>query len=194
MASAFVAQLNEIASKSRNELDLKAQKTAHSESLIFDKGIARSQDFETIFQICFEGFEDLCKIDTRFLEYRRSLFSRQSKTQERDQMTAEQNATLDTVIEACLGLLGGRLLLSPALKVAEWLVRRFRYAGCRMLNLHLPPFVADTLCIEYINTTLPFFSSPSYPTMQLQSSATSCPFCPHRCRPSSSSWLHTLQL
>jgi len=134
MTSAFVAQLNEIASKSRNELDLKAQKTAHSESLIFDKSIARSQDIETIFQISYEGFQDLCKIDARFLEYRRNLFSQQSKTQERDQMTAEQNATLDTVIEACLGLLGGRLLLSPAVKVAEWLVRRFRYARCSMLN------------------------------------------------------------
>jgi U3 small nucleolar RNA-associated protein 10 len=128
MASAFVAQLNEIASKSRNELDLKAQKTTHSESLIFDKKIARSQDIESIYQLCIEGFEDLCKIDPRFREYQRNLFSQQSKTQEREQMTADQNATLDTVIEACLGLLGGRLLLSPAVKVAEWLVRRFRYA------------------------------------------------------------------
>ncbi|NJR31257.1 hypothetical protein HC762_00455 [bacterium] len=43
------------------------------------------------------------------------------------QLTADQNASLDTVIEACLGLLGGRILLKPAIKVAEWLVRRFRY-------------------------------------------------------------------
>ena len=128
MASSFAAQLNEIAAKSTNELDLKAQKTAHSQSLIFEKRVAASQDFDTIYQICLEGFEDLCRIDPRFCEFQRSLFSQHSKTQERDQMTADQNATLDTVIEACLGLLGGRLLLSPAVKVAEWLVRRFRYA------------------------------------------------------------------
>jgi U3 small nucleolar RNA-associated protein 10 len=128
MATAFAAQLNEIAARSRNELDLKAQKTAHSQSLIFEKKIAASQDFDSLYQLCFEGFEDLCKIDSRFREFQRSLFSQQSKTQERDQMTADQNTTLDTVIEACLGLLGGRLLLSPAVKVAEWLVRRFRYA------------------------------------------------------------------
>ena len=129
MAFSFAAQLNEIAVKSRNELDLKAQKTAHSQSLIFEKKIARSQDFDTIYQLCLEGFEDLCKIDPRFSEYQRSLFSEHSKTQERDQMTADQNAILDTVIEAFMGLLGGRLLLSPAVKVAEWLIRRFRYAS-----------------------------------------------------------------
>jgi U3 small nucleolar RNA-associated protein 10 len=128
MASSFAAQLSEIAAKSTNELDLKAQKTSHAQSLIFEKGIAGSQDFETIYQLCLEGFEDLCQIDQRFRDYQRNLFSQQSKTQERDQMTADQNATLDTVLEACLGLLGGRLLLSPAVKVAEWLVRRFRYA------------------------------------------------------------------
>jgi U3 small nucleolar RNA-associated protein 10 len=181
MTSAFVAQLNEIASKSRNELDLKAQKTAHSESLIFDKSIARSQDIETIFQICIEGFEDLCKIDARFLEYRRNLFSQQSKTQERDQMTADQNAELDTVIEACLGLLGGRLLLNPAVKAAEWLVRRFRYAecsildaGCWMLNLHchhspLTPSLQSTRAQHFIPSphliALPYNSSLSQPSI-----------------------------
>jgi U3 small nucleolar RNA-associated protein 10 len=126
MAYSFAAQLSDIAAKSRNELDLKAHKTAHSQSLIFEKRVAGSQDFDTIYQICLEGFEDLCKIDPRFQEYQRNLFSQQSKTQERDQMTAEQNTILDTVIEACLGLLGGRVLLNPAVKVAEWLVRRFR--------------------------------------------------------------------
>ena len=129
MASSFASQLKEIAARSKNELDLKVHKTAHSQSLIFEKRIAGTQDFDTIYQLCLEGFEDLCKIDPRFLEYQRNLFSQQSKTQERDQMTAEQNATLDTVLEGCLGLLGGRLLLSPAIKVAEWLVRRFRYVG-----------------------------------------------------------------
>jgi U3 small nucleolar RNA-associated protein 10 len=128
MSSSFAAQLSEIAAKANNELDLKAQKTAHSRSLIFEKRIAGSQDFETIFQLCLEGFEDLCQIDPRFRDFQRNLFSKHSKSQEREQMTADQNATLDTVIEACLGLLGGRLLLSPAVKVAEWLVRRFRYA------------------------------------------------------------------
>jgi U3 small nucleolar RNA-associated protein 10 len=126
MASSFAAQLNEIALKSTNELDLKAHKVAHSQSLIFEKRIAGSQDFDTIYQICLEGYEDLCKIDDRFYQFERSLFSEQSKSQERQQLTADQNASLDTVIESCLDLLGARILLKPAVKVAEWLVRRFR--------------------------------------------------------------------
>jgi len=116
------------------------------------------------------------------------LFSKQSKTQERDQMTAEQNATLDTVIEACLGLLGGRLLLSPAAKAAEWLVRRFRYAGLWLR----PTQIADIFSLsEYMSTTLRFFSLHSYPTMQLPSFATFCRFCPRRCLLNSSFLDHT---
>ncbi|ERF72575.1 hypothetical protein EPUS_02857 [Endocarpon pusillum Z07020] len=154
MASSFAAQLKEIAAKSKNELDLKAHKTAHSQSLIFAKKIAGTQDFDTIYQLCLEGFEDLCKIDPRFQEYQRNLFSQQSKTQERDLMTAEQNATLDTVLEGCLGLLGGRLLLSPARKVAEWLVRRFRvheyntsFFLLTFLPYHATPFFRNLLSI-----------------------------------------------
>jgi U3 small nucleolar RNA-associated protein 10 len=155
MASSFAAQLKEIAAKTTNELDLKAQKTAHSKSLIFDKRIAGSQDFDTIYQICLEGFEDLCMIDSRFREFRRSLFSQHSKTQERDQMTAEQNATLNTVIEACLGLIGGRLLLSPAVKVAEWLVRRFRYVD---LNTFPVRQLMSFSCPGYTSTILHSYS------------------------------------
>ena len=128
MKSSFAAQLGEIAAKSTNELDLKAQRTAHSKSLIFEKKIAIAQDFDTIYHICLEGFEDLCKIDDRFIKFRRTLFSEHAKTKEREQMTGEQNSSLDAVIESCLSLLGGRLLLNPAIKVAEWLVRRFKYA------------------------------------------------------------------
>lgn len=166
MASSFAAQLNEIAAKSNNELDLKAQKTAHSQSLIFEKRIAAAQDFDTIYQLCLEGFEDLCKIDPRFRDYERNLFSRQSKTQERDQMTAQQNATLDTVIEACLGLLGARLLLSPAVKVAEWLVRRFRYAELRLRFIQIADFFSYR-AHEYntsflLLTFLPYHATPIF--------------------------------
>lgn len=189
MASSFAAQLNEIAVKSRNELDLKAQKTAHSQSLIFDKKVAALQDFDTIYQLCLEGFEDLCKIDRRFHEYHNNLFSQHSKTQERDQMTADQNALLDSVIEACLGLLGARLLLNPAVKVAEWLVRRFRYS-----SLVCPHFMLLMLSFtEHTNTILRLFSLLSCPIMRLQSSGTSYRSCPRSCLPNSSSSDRTLQ-
>ncbi|KAL9617342.1 MAG: hypothetical protein Q9160_007872 [Pyrenula sp. 1 TL-2023] len=126
MSTLFAAQLNEIAKSSNDELNLRAQKEAHSQSLTFEQQIAGSQDFGTLYQICLEGFEDLCRLDTRFVGFSHSIFSPQSQSQERAQMTKEQNAKLDTVLESFLGLVGARLLLRSAVKAVEWLIRRFR--------------------------------------------------------------------
>lgn len=41
-------------------------------------------------------------------------------------MTATENSELDKRLEIFLGLVGGRLRLSPAVKAVEWLIRRFR--------------------------------------------------------------------
>ncbi|KAL4816637.1 U3 small nucleolar RNA-associated protein 10 [Aspergillus spinulosporus] len=126
MASSLAAQLSQIAANSTNQLNLKAQRLAHSKSLIFDKRVAVSQDFDTIYDICYDGFRELCQLDFRFAQFERSIFSEQSKVQDRTEMNVEQNKELDSVLEAFLALVGGRLLLSPAVKAVEWLVRRFR--------------------------------------------------------------------
>jgi len=127
MASSLAAQLSQIAAKSTNQLNLKAQRIAHSQSLIFDRKVAGSQDFDTVFEICYEGFQELCQLDSRYTAFERTIFSEQSKAEDRTEMTAAQNQELDTVIEAFLALVGGRLLLSPAVKAMDWLIRRFRY-------------------------------------------------------------------
>lgn len=124
--SSLAAQLSQIAAKSTNELDLKAQRISHSQSLIFDRKVAGSQDFDTIYQICYEGFQELCLLDKRFAKFERTIFSEQSKNEDRTQMTAAQNEELDAVLESFLALVGGRLLLAPAVKAVDWLVRRFR--------------------------------------------------------------------
>lgn len=134
MASSLAAQLSQIAAKSTNQLDLKAQRIAHSQSLIFEKKIAGSQDFDTIYHICHEGFQELCLLDARFAEFGRTIFSEQSKSQERTEMTAAQNKELDAVLEAFLALVGSKLLLSPAIKAVDWLVRRFR---CDKISLSI---------------------------------------------------------
>jgi U3 small nucleolar RNA-associated protein 10 len=126
MTSLFATQLRQIALNTTNELDLKAQRASHAESLIFEKKVAGSQDFDTIYQICLEGYRDLCGLDARFDNFQRNLFSPQSKNQDRTQMTADENAALDAVLEAFLGLVGSKLLLQPAVKALEWLVRRFK--------------------------------------------------------------------
>lgn len=86
-----------------------------------------SQSFDTIYQICYEGFQELCALDPRFARFRRTIFNEQSKTEDRLEMNAEQNKELDIVLEEFLALVGSRLLLQPAIKSVEWLVRRFRY-------------------------------------------------------------------
>jgi U3 small nucleolar RNA-associated protein 10 len=131
MATVLQRQLAAIAAKSTHELDLKAKKAAHGKSLLFDPQVAVSQDFNSLYQICIEGFEELCALDPRFAAYSTSIFSEQSKTEEREQMTAEQNKELDAVLDSFLGLVGARLLLKPAQKAVEWLVRRFRFVFTR---------------------------------------------------------------
>lgn len=126
MASSLVAQLSQIAANSTNSLNLKAQKAAHSQSLIFEPRIAASQSFEVIYTLCHEGFQELCLMDARYLGFEKNLFREQSQEDDRTQMTAAENAKLDKKIEAFLGLVGAKLRLSPAVKAVEWLVRRFR--------------------------------------------------------------------
>lgn len=131
MATALTAQLAQIRTNSSNPLDLKAQRKAHSKSLIFDPKDAANQDFDTIYQLCYEGFLEIYHLDPRFTPFARTLFSEQSKREDRTQMTEAQNEQLDALVEDFLSLVGSRLLLKPALRTVEWLVRRFRSVSPR---------------------------------------------------------------
>lgn len=127
MATALAAQLAQIAANSKSSLNVKAQKAAHSKSLIFEPRVAAGQSLQTIYTTCFEGFEELCHLDSRFSLFSTTLFSEQSQDEDRTQMTAEENVELDRRIESFLRLVGGCLRLMPAVKCVEWLIRRFRY-------------------------------------------------------------------
>lgn len=126
MASSLAAQLAPIAATASHQLDLKAQRKAHSQSFLFDSQAAAKQDFETIYQICVEGYQELCRIDPRFRVFAKTIFGEQSKQQERSQMTEHDNDKLNTILESFLSLISSRLLLAPAKKAIEWLIRRFR--------------------------------------------------------------------
>ena len=126
MATALASQLAQIRAYSTNPLDLKAHKRAHSLSLLSEPSVAASQDLDLLYQLCYEGFLELCHLDSRFASFANNIFSEQSKTEDRTQMTSAQNQRLDVVLEEFLHLVSGKLLLKPALKAVEWLVRRFR--------------------------------------------------------------------
>ncbi|KAI0011790.1 armadillo-type protein [Xylariaceae sp. FL0662B] len=126
MTTALAAQLAQIAANSKTTLDVKAQKAAHSKSLIFEPRVATSQNFQTLYSICREGFEELCQLDSRFVPFNTTIFSEQSQNEDRSQMTAAENVELDKKITSFLRLAGARLRLMPAIKAIEWLIRRFR--------------------------------------------------------------------
>ncbi|KAI0512590.1 armadillo-type protein [Xylaria bambusicola] len=141
MATALAAQLAQIAAKSKTSLDVKAQKAAHSKSLIFEPRVAASQSFQTLYGICREGFDELCQLDPRFVPFGTTIFSEQSQHEDRIQMTEAENAELDKRVDSFLHLAGARLRLMPAIKAIEWLIRRFRiheYNTTTILTTFLP--------------------------------------------------------
>jgi U3 small nucleolar RNA-associated protein 10 len=144
-------QLAAIQAKSTSELDLKAQRVAHSRSLLFEPKVAANQSFDVIYQICYEGFEELCALDSRFIRFERSIFAPHSKSQDRQLMTVAENKDLDGALEAFLSLVGGRLLLKPAIKAVEWLIRRF----------HVHEQNHDALILTF----LPYHLTPIFPTL-----------------------------
>ena len=131
MASALQKQLAAIAASSTHQLYLKAQKSAHGKSLLFEPKVAASQSFEDVYRLCYEGYRDLCALDSRFLHFSKSLFSEQSKAEDRAHMTKDENKRLNGVLEAFITLAGPKLLLKPAQKAVEWLVRRFKCVHAR---------------------------------------------------------------
>lgn len=128
MATSLAAQLAQIAANSRSSLNVRAQKAAHSKSLLFEPAAAAKQSYQTVYAACNAGFVELCQLDARFSQFSATLFSEQSQDEDRTQLSAAENAELDRRIESFLRLVGGRLRLLPAVKAVEWLIRRFRYA------------------------------------------------------------------
>ncbi|KAH6624856.1 hypothetical protein B0J18DRAFT_397920 [Chaetomium sp. MPI-SDFR-AT-0129] len=151
MASSLAAQLAQIAANSRTSLNAKTLKATHSKSLIWEPRAAAGQTFAEIYQVCHEGFEELCSLDPRFAHYGASLFSEQSQEADRTQMNAEDNAALDKRVDSFLHLVGSRLRLMPAIKAVEWLIRRFR----------IHEFNTATL----ITTFLPYHTIPAFVTL-----------------------------
>ncbi|KKY39373.1 putative u3 small nucleolar rna-associated protein 10 [Diaporthe ampelina] len=149
--SSLAAQLAQIAVNSKSTLNVKAQKAAHAKSLIFEPKVAAGQSFQTVYDICHEGFEELCRLDARFLPYEQTLFSEQSQEEDRTQMTAAENNELDKATEAFLRLVGGKLRLMPAVKAVEWLIRRFR--------------IHEYSTSSLITTFLPYHSAPLFVTL-----------------------------
>jgi U3 small nucleolar RNA-associated protein 10 len=128
MATSLASQLAQIAANSKATLNVKAQKAAHSKSLIWEPRVAATQSYQTLYTICLPGFEELCQLDNRFVRFQSTIFGEESQNQDRFQLSAAENEELDRQIDAFLRLAASKLRLMPAIKSIEWLIRRFRYA------------------------------------------------------------------
>ncbi|EPS41293.1 hypothetical protein H072_4850 [Dactylellina haptotyla CBS 200.50] len=146
MASTLASQLQSLQKNRPSTLsstvDPKTLRKLHSVSLLFTPEHAATQDFDTIYSICYEGFEELCSLDRRFAVFERSLFSEQSVTVDRDVLSKQDNEKLDENVNAFLGLLGAWALVKSGVKALEWLVRRFRvhYHNGSLLILTFLPY------------------------------------------------------
>ncbi|RDA91408.1 hypothetical protein CP533_6899 [Ophiocordyceps camponoti-saundersi (nom. inval.)] len=126
MPTSLASQLAQLAANSKATLNAKAQKAAHSKSLIWEARVAATQSFQALHTTCYPAFEELCQIDPRFAHFQSTIFSEESQNQDRTQLTATENEELNRQIEAFLHLVGSRLRLMPAITAIEWLIRRFR--------------------------------------------------------------------
>ncbi|KAF3125440.1 snoRNA-binding rRNA-processing protein utp10 [Orbilia oligospora] len=146
MASTLASQLQSLQKNRPSTLsstvDPKALRKLHSVSLLFTPEHAATQDFDTIYSICYEGFEELCSLDRRFAVFERSLFSEQGVTVDRDTLSKADNEKLDENVKSFLGLLGAWALVKSGVKALEWLVRRFRvhYHNSSLLILTFLPY------------------------------------------------------
>lgn len=135
MATSLAAQLAQVAANSKSTLNVKAQKAAHSKSLIWEPRVAATQSYQVLYTTCYQGFEELCQLDSRFVQFQSTIFSEESQNEDRTQLTAAENQELDRRVQAFLRLAGSRLRLMPAIKAIEWLIRRFRY----VMDVFKPP-------------------------------------------------------
>jgi U3 small nucleolar RNA-associated protein 10 len=127
MVSSLAAQLAKGASLNTTLLVDRSRRKA-AESYLFTGREADQHDLESIHALGANGFLQLTKLNSAFLEFEGPLFSDGSKDTDRTLLSAEAIAQLDVAIAGFLSLLGPYLTEAPTGKVLEWLVRRFRYA------------------------------------------------------------------
>ncbi|KAH7328498.1 armadillo-type protein [Stachybotrys elegans] len=151
MATSLAAQLAKLAAVSHSTLNVRAQKVAYSKSLIWEPQVAAGQNYESLYSICSEGFQELCQLDDRFIYFQSTIFSPESPEQDRTQLTSAENEELDRQVESFLRLVGSRLRLMPAIKCIEWLIRRFR--------------IHEDNTEALLFTFLPYHASPAFATL-----------------------------
>ncbi|KAF2103712.1 hypothetical protein NA57DRAFT_30322 [Rhizodiscina lignyota] len=124
--SSLQSQLGSLRTQSTHQLDLRAQRVAHSRSIIFPPQEAASQTLYDLYQLCVRSFNNLCELDNRFRPFGHSIFSQESVAMDRSQMLRPEVRQLNATLEEFLSLLAPKIQLRDAQVALEWLIRRFR--------------------------------------------------------------------
>ena len=84
------------------------------------------EDLETVYAAALNGFEQLKALDGRLSLFEQGLFSEAAKGVDRTLLNKVEAESLDALLESFLRHLGPHFLVKAAIRVFEWLVRRFR--------------------------------------------------------------------
>ena len=101
------------------------QYSSAKHSILFDSQTSATLDNETILEIGVTGFTGLCSIDPVFKQFE-DLFSRSALQIQRNMENKEFNQRLNKKLANFLMFLSPYILLKPAHRALEWLVRRFQ--------------------------------------------------------------------
>ncbi|KAI0692328.1 hypothetical protein BC835DRAFT_1416622 [Cytidiella melzeri] len=150
MASSLAKQLAQGVSLNASLLVDRSRRQP-TQSYLFTPREADQHDLDSIHALGVNGFQRLKSVEPSISIYEDPLFSDAAKTIDRTLRTSEANQELDVAISGLLPLLGPYLLESPAGKVFEWLVRRFR----------INEFNVETVLAAF----LPYQDSPHFKKM-----------------------------
>ena len=104
----------------------RATKFKKKTSFLFDPKEASDIDNETVFALALNGLDELKLVNVEFEKFEIFLFSESSKHLERSLQSQELNDKLDNNIRDYLRFLSPYILLKPAHKTLEWLIRRYQ--------------------------------------------------------------------
>ncbi len=100
-------------------------------SLLFDAREAAEVSNTSILSLALNGLDELQSIDLEaFEQFEQSIFSEESKTFQRLQQTRDVVRSLDDTLERFLRRLSPYVLLKPAHKCLEWLIRAYNVHQC----------------------------------------------------------------
>ncbi|XP_058450282.1 HEAT repeat-containing protein 1 homolog [Malaya genurostris] len=111
-------------------------------SILFESGEAASKDREVIYDIGISGLEELVQLNPSFAQFESTLFDKTTIDLQRAVESKDLNQKLDVNIRKFFFHLSPYVMLQPAHKCMEWLIRRF----------HIHEFNRE----DFVNLMLPY--------------------------------------